>query len=73
MKIYLWLDTNQSDCSPICGEMEVNFRGTVDEHKVFALLQLIDELTPIYKISILGKTFCVSKTTKFMEKRCDAC
>lgn len=70
MILHLWLDTNQNDCSPICGQMDVNFRGTVDEHKVFALLKVIDGLTPIFQINIEGKVFCVSKTEKYMNKRC---
>lgn len=69
--LHLWLDTKQNDCSPICGKVFVDFRGTVDEPKIFALLKLIDGFTPIFQIDIWDKVFCVSKTKEYMNKRCE--
>jgi hypothetical protein len=69
--LHLWLDTNQENCSPICGQMKVDFGGTINEPKIFVFLKLIDKFTPIFQIDIDGKIFCVSKTEEYMHKKCD--
>ena len=80
MTLYIWIDTNQEDCKPITGEIKLEFSGNhwdevcpLTESKLFAMLTLIDKITPIYEIVIEGhpfKVFLVSATEEYMKKGC---
>lgn len=74
--IFLWIDTNQKTCVPIVGHMEINFHGTINEEKLFSIIQGIDKVTPVSMIVIEGhpfKTYRVTKTEAFMNKPCKGC
>jgi hypothetical protein len=76
MTVYIWVDTDKDTCKAITGKLFVYYAGTVDEFKLFMMLQLINKVTPIYKITIKGhpsKTFLVSDTEAYMKKGCDSC
>jgi hypothetical protein len=80
MTIYIWIDTNQDTCKAITGQIHLEFSGDsrdtncpMTNSKLFAMLMLIDRLTPIYKIVVEGhpfKAFIVSQTEEFMKKGC---
>jgi hypothetical protein len=69
--LYLWLDTDQTTCEAIKGNMSISFE--VDEGKIFAIFRAVDKVTPIYSIKVGTITYHITKTEKFMNKRCDAC
>lgn len=80
MTVYMWIDTNQETCKALTGQVRLEFSGAnKDENcpmtnsKFFAMLMLIDRLTPIYKIVFEGhpfKAFIVSQTEEYMKKGC---
>lgn len=57
MTIFLWIDTNQKTCAPIIGYIKINFCGTVNEEKLFAIIHSIDKITPIVRIITEGHPF----------------
>lgn len=79
MTIFLWIDTNQKTCAPIVGHIEINFCGTINEEKLFSIIQSIDKVTPVSMIVIEGhfkvyrKVYSVTKTETFMNKPCGEC
>jgi hypothetical protein len=76
MTIFLWIDTNQKTCAPIVGHIEINFHGTINEEKLFSIIQNIDKVTPVSMIVTEGhpfKAYRVTKTEAFMNKPCEEC
>ena len=84
MTLYVWIDTNQENCKPITGQISLSFTGKywnencpITEAKLFAMLSLINRLTPIYQIHVemkgyieSNKVFIVSATEEYMKKGC---
>lgn len=76
MTIYLWTDTDQKTCAPLTGSISMTFKG-IKEETLFSILRAIEKATPIYVIVVEGhipfRAFFVTKTKRFMDKRCEVC
>jgi hypothetical protein len=67
--LFLWLDTDPSNCKAIKGSMTISFE--VDEGKIFSMFRVINALTPIYAIKVGTITYHVTKMERYMNKRCE--